>query len=114
MIGDRGLFALRVSEHDRRVLTAAGIRTGSLPDEFVLAAALAAAARVIAKDLQRSKRRLAPRTGWRFVDVKWLQRNAHRLPRLLGKGRRFILVIGVTPIAWLVGPDDADRPWRSL
>lgn len=108
MTCDPSALTLRFSERERRLLHTVAIRTGTLLEDVVLTAAVETATRVIADDLTYPDRRFPPSAGWRFVDAKWLRRNARRLPRLLNKGQRFILVAGVTPIAWLVRPDDTN------
>jgi hypothetical protein len=97
---------LRLSERDRRLLVLVAMRTGSGPEEFALAAALKAASLVVEDDLKHARRRKIPKTGWWFVDAAWLRRNARRLPRLLRRGSRYIVVSGRTPVAFLVGPGD--------
>lgn len=100
---------LPVSDEDLRLLASAAVRSRCTVDEFIIRAARTSAEHLIDADLRLPSRARMP---WRYVDARWLRRNARRLRRRLRDGQRFILVRDRQPIAWLIDVGE-EQPWTG-
>ena len=73
-------------------------------EDYVVAAAVTAAGRLIDEDLA-AKRTTTP---WQFVDERWLRRHARRLHRYLRRHRQYIVTLHGEPVGYLLHPAASD------
>lgn len=99
-------ITIELSTRTANLLTASSVHEGMNVEDYVVAAAVTAAGRLIDEDLA-AKRATTP---WQFVDERWLRRHARRLHRYLRRHRhrKYIVTLQGEPVGYLLQPAASD------
>lgn len=97
-------IAIELPTRTANLLTASSAHEGMNVEDYVVAAAVTTAGRLIDEALA-AKRTTTP---WQFVDERWLRRHARRLHRYLRRHRQYIVTLHGEPVGYLLHPAASD------
>jgi uncharacterized protein (DUF1778 family) len=106
-------ITIELTTRTANLLTASSVHEGMNVEDYIVAAAVTAAGRLIDEDLAAQH----TNTPWQFVDERWLRRHARRLRRYLRRHRQFFVTLRGEPVGYLLhaaasdgGLPNAPRP----